>query len=123
MTATQEVHKNSYNKIYYQKHKVELDKKRTQRRHVHYAQERGVRMQRMYGLSQKQYEELYLKQLGLCAICHDPFGDKTPYVDHDHKTNKVRGLVHHKCNLGLGHFDDDPKKLQYALWYLEEHAT
>lgn len=39
-------------------------------------------------------------------------------VDHDHKTNKFRGLLCDNCNLGLGHFKDDPLLLEFAIIYL-----
>lgn len=39
-------------------------------------------------------------------------------VDHDHKTNKFRGLLCDNCNMGLGHFKDDPMLLEFAQIYL-----
>jgi len=50
-----------------------------------------------------------------CVIC----GDETNLVvDHDHKTNKVRGMLCNKCNKGLGLFKDNPDFLLYARIYL-----
>lgn len=50
-----------------------------------------------------------------CTIC----GDETNLVvDHDHKTNTVRGLLCNKCNKGLGLFRDNPDFLEFARIYL-----
>ena len=53
-----------------------------------------------------------------CAICLERL---TPSVhfDHDHATDHFRGLLCGQCNLGLGHFKDDPKTVLRASKYLE----
>jgi hypothetical protein len=32
----------------------------------------------------------------------------------------VRGILCHKCNVGLGHFDDDVIRMQQAVEYLKK---
>jgi hypothetical protein len=54
-----------------------------------------------YGLTYEAHEEMRLNQGNCCAICKRPFV-KTPCVDHDHKTGKVRGLLCNSCNGVLG---------------------
>jgi len=50
-----------------------------------------------------------------CTICGN---EETLVVDHDHKTNQIRGMLCNHCNRGLGHFKDDPDLLEYARIYL-----
>jgi len=74
-----------------------------------------------YGLTPEQYQALLEKQGGRCALCNEPFGRRV-YIDHDHVTGVVRGLLHLKCNVGLGHFQDNPALLRAAAEYLENHT-
>ena len=58
-------------------------------------------------------------QNGKCAICGELH--RTLCVDHDHKTDVIRGGLCHACNLGLGYFKDDPARLHAAATYIETH--
>lgn len=73
-----------------------------------------------FGLERDVYLEMLKNQNNQCAICHAKFA-KTPHVDHDHETGKVRCLLCGKCNLGLGSFLDKPQLLRLAASYLEFH--
>lgn len=53
-----------------------------------------------------------------CAICGKT---KTIYVDHCHKTGRLREPLCPRCNSGIGAFDDDPEKMRKAIDYLEKH--
>lgn len=45
----------------------------------------------------------------------------TPWViDHDHKTNTFRGWLCHKCNRGLGAFNDNLEILEKVIDYLKK---
>jgi hypothetical protein len=44
------------------------------------------------------------------------------HVDHDHRTNQVRGMLCFNCNRGLGYLDDDLVTLYRAADYLESHG-
>jgi hypothetical protein len=77
-----------------------------------------------YGLTPEQFEEMRVAQNNLCLICSRPFEgtgrDKfAPAVDHCHKTDRVRGLVHSICNRGIGLLEDNPQYLRQAADYLE----
>jgi len=73
-------------------------------------------LKRRYGLNKEQYDDLLKTQDYRCAICFDTL--ITPHVDHDHETNKVRGLLCTNCNLLLGHAEDNVNILSNAVSYL-----
>ena len=70
-----------------------------------------------YRITKEQYVAMFLKQDGKCAICGKPSVDRL-FIDHDHNTNKVRGLVHANCNKGIGLLGDSPEICQAAAEYL-----
>jgi len=73
---------------------------------------------RIYGLTQADYDLMVAAQNGLCAICERrPSGRLC--VDHDHATRWLRFLLCRKCNIGFGHFDEDPRLLRRAADYAE----
>ena len=75
---------------------------------------------RRYGLSLEEYEAISEKQGGLCAICRKPTGVRPNLdVDHDHSTNKVRGLLCQNCNKGIGLLDHNTQVLSQAKEYLQ----
>src|SRR5262249_775392 len=74
-------------------------------------------LKRQYGLSVQEYGELLDRQNHACGICERPFHG-TPHVDHCRITNWVRGLLCNNCNLGLGHFQDNPAYLVKAAPYM-----
>ena len=41
------------------------------------------------------------------------------HIDHDHKTDSLRGTLCGKCNRGIGMFDDNADIIQKALDYLK----
>ena len=71
-----------------------------------------------FGFSKEQLDNMVVEQNGCCKVCKKPFLER-PRVDHCHTTNKVRGLLCHHCNTGLGHFFDNKEFLLSAIAYLE----
>lgn len=92
----------------------------------YYKQNPEVKMaQRLkpFGITLDEYHEMQKRQSGKCAICGAEIGDvkgNRLYIDHNHKTGKVRGLLCSSCNLGIGKFYDRIDLLQNAIKYLEE---
>jgi len=77
-----------------------------------------------YGISLKDYDDLMASQAGSCAICGTTSGyagqpGSLLFVDHDHTTGAVRGLLCRDCNTGLGAFRDNPVNLARAAIYLK----
>ena len=58
-----------------------------------------------------------------CSICKKHKDEFTYHlvVDHCHTTGKIRGLLCKKCNLGIGHLNDDITILENSIEYLKKH--
>ena len=74
-----------------------------------------VRLLAKYRLKEAEYTAMFVAQDGLCAICRTGAASA---VDHDHETGVVRGLLCRQCNLGIGHFADNPDRLSAAAKYI-----
>lgn len=80
-----------------------------------------------YGVTQDEYYKLLKSQGNCCAICESHFpavnkGKKSVvhfFIDHDHETGIIRGLLCDDCNLALGRFKDSPELLRKAAHYLD----
>lgn len=77
------------------------------------------RLNKTYGITIDDYNKLLKHQNGVCAICGQFPDDGILVVDHNHKTNKIRGLLCHKCNFGIGIFRDSKTLLNNAVSYLD----
>lgn len=76
-----------------------------------------------FGITQEDYDRMLEAQNGQCKICGSDKPDasgrkKNFHVDHDHVTGKVRGLLCHNCNVGLGNFRDSSELMKKAASYL-----
>jgi len=88
---------------------------------------RNDNLMNRFGITTEIYEAMLNNQLGLCAICKstrtiNPTG-QNHCVDHNHETGKIRGLLCHYCNSGIGKFNDNIEMLQKALTYLIKNDT
>ena len=64
---------------------------------------------------------MYRAQDGNCKLCLEHFTEDELDIDHDHVTNKVRGLVCTRCNILLG-WAEHPL-LSAALVYLRKEIS
>jgi Recombination endonuclease VII len=75
-----------------------------------------------YGITLLEFNLLRETQDYSCGICkkhESKLARKRLYVDHNHKTGSVRGLLCNLCNVGLGAFFEDDRILWNALTYLK----
>lgn len=73
-----------------------------------------------HGMTLQSFETLKELQGNRCAICEVlEGGPRGFYIDHDHTTNKVRGLLCQHCNSGIGFLKDNISILRSAIKYLE----
>ena len=83
-----------------------------------------ARTLRVYGLTEAEWDKLVEEQADRCAICRtDKPGGRGErwHIDHDHVTGQVRGLLCHRCNMGIGFFGDDPVIIEAAARYVAGH--
>ena len=69
-------------------------------------------------LTPEQYKEQFYKQKGVCAICGMPPTKEALVIDHNHDTEKVRGLLCRRCNLRLA-VVENYHWLEKAIDYLQ----
>jgi len=112
---------------YYLKNKKKIIEKESKKyicnsldKHKAQKYKRWVSMKYRYKITKEDYVELYNQQKGKCAICGCKT-DKNLYIDHNHKSKKIRGLLCIKCNFGLGCFKDDIRVLERARKYLRRY--
>ena len=75
-----------------------------------------AKLESRYGMSLEEYNQMVSDQDGGCKICGTK--ESKLYVDHDHDTGKVRGLLCHCCNAGIGLLKDSPDIMQKAIQYV-----
>jgi hypothetical protein len=71
--------------------------------------------ERLYGVTLEEYNKA-METSVCCEICGKE--EVKLCYDHNHKTNKFRGVLCVQCNGALGSFKDSPKLLARALEYL-----
>jgi hypothetical protein len=101
----------------YRKNKAEINTERMRKWRA------KNRLKSLYNISNEDWTVLFEKQNGKCAICGKHAKDlkRGLAVDHCHKTGKVRGLLCHPCNQGLGLFKEDLELMDRAIIFLTHH--
>jgi hypothetical protein len=87
-----------------------------------------MNLREQYGITLDQYEQMLVKQGGVCAVCKrlDPSG-RPLSVDHSHRTGRIRGLLCIRCNTAAGCVSDDPyvarALMSYLLWWVMDEQV
>lgn len=88
-------------------------------------------IERTYGITIEDYNNLLDQQNNCCAICREESKDgKSLHIDHDHSCcpgrkscgKCVRQLLCGHCNSMLGYAKDNIETLEAAKKYLERHS-
>lgn len=71
---------------------------------------------RNYQIPRDEYDKLYNQQDGCCVLCSRSYKlTRHLAVDHNHHTNKVRGLLCNSCNARLGWYEKRKEKVDEYL--------
>ena len=98
----------------------EFYKGRAKCKPCHNKQLNDKRREDIYGVTPEEYNQLFEKQEGCCAICgvHASTLKRSLHLDHCHSTGKVRGLLCSNCNTAIGKLNDNEDTLYAAIKYL-----
>jgi hypothetical protein len=84
--------------------------------------DRDKQLRRKYGLTRADWDAMFEAQGRRCAICGIQNPVRSWTVDHCHATGRVRAILCHPCNVGLGQFNDKAELLIAAAGYLRAHS-
>lgn len=105
---------------------LELDDRRRYRSFCYKCDSLKVKL-KFFNLTIEEFNLLRERCADCCSICgiHEKEARNLKayhyglYIDHCHKTNTVRGLLCHNCNLLIGHAKDNVSVLKAAIEYLD----
>lgn len=112
-----------YNKNWEKNNKDKAAAKTKRYRHKYPEKTRAVALKRYFDMTLEELRQIEKEQNTSCMICkihQDDLGE-TLCVDHNHKTKNVRGILCRRCNLALGHYNDDINLLESAIKYLKKY--
>lgn len=80
---------------------------------------RDTSMKTKYNISLEDYNKMKNIQDNKCYICKE---ESKLFIDHCHKSNKVRKLLCNDCNISLGRLRENKSTLENMIKYIEEHS-
>lgn len=121
-----EYRKTEKHKEYIKQYRNTTKYKQAQRKREQKRDRRAMELKYKYGITVDEYNILLEAQSGKCAICktNSPGGKFNNFhVDHDHNTNKIRGLLCMNCNTALGSLKEDINIIEAMLHYITERQV
>lgn len=81
---------------------------------------------REYGLTMEDYNNMLKAQNNACAICGginntEIYIRRPLFIDHNHNTNQIRGLLCDRCNFLIGNARENINILSNAIEYLRRY--
>lgn len=111
---------------WYKKNKAAILARQKAKYKANPAHWRDKNLRSRHGVTLVEVEAMMAQQGHCCAnsFCRVTFGKgpTKPCLDHDHKTNKVRGILCNRCNIALGFCEDNAAKIRGLAEYLETHT-
>ena len=115
-------------------HRLTIERASRERARVRIGEEglhrrdRTYNLRSKYGIKLEDYERMFEEQGGVCAICGSPPTAHKKnrghlHVDHDHASGEVRGLLCHRCNLGMVAVDSYSGWPEKAALYALKHRS
>ena len=111
---------NAQQRAYYAKNKNKINARQRKYNKENSEKRKNAILKNIYGITLDQYNEIFKKQKGKCAICnrHQKDLTRTLCVDHNHKTKEVRGLLCVTCNTDVSVVEN---RLEEMLKYLNKY--
>ncbi|MCD9186705.1 MAG: endonuclease VII domain-containing protein [Pyrinomonadaceae bacterium] len=86
------------------------------------AYDRRKRFEKVWGITETEYNSMLIQQNYGCAICGGVNSDRNLAIDHCHDSGKIRALLCGRCNIGIGLFADSIYLLEKVIEYLKLHS-
>jgi len=124
LTEFHKAKNDKYGYHHYCKKCLSDQKKKRYKTNLEYRTRRkSYQIQRKYGLTENDILSMIKGQDNKCEICDKEFKSRrTTFIDHNHTTGKVRGLLCPKCNNLLSACYDNIDILKSAILYIEKTA-
>jgi len=107
-------------KIYYYKNRDKLLKISKTYRNSNKGKVKEYQLKYKYNIDKIQYDFLMKKANYKCEICGSI---KKLHIDHNHRTDKIRGILCSKCNISIGLVDENLIILSNMLQYLKDRIN